>query len=276
MEVYQQIRGEFGFRDDEAYIRSLIRRGLVLTWDVQRFPMTRRELRYLKLRDRLDLGPRADGYLRRRPDIDGGTSIEDAWPRDPYLLVRLKHDRARHARQLRRLARYPSLLRTKKVPLSERDLARIQDRIDFRAARRDGFDVTGTAPDIDRSVVEIELITSRTDHLAYFRKRYGTHVATRVVATERYSPACREINEYEVDGARIDVGWESGGGVKLDHLEVAEADDRVTIGVVVQSYNGGQTLESRTTHNTVELSRPLGDRTLIDATTGKPARKDQL
>src|SRR5829696_5021208 len=160
MQVYQQIRGEFGFRTDEAYIRSLIRRGLVLTWDVQRFPMTRRELRYLKLRDRLDLGRRAHRYLSRHPDVDGGVSIEDAWPRDPYLLVRLKRDRAKHTRELRRLARYPRLLHTKKVPLAERDLARIQDRIDFRAAQRDGFEVTGTGPDIDRSVVEIELITS--------------------------------------------------------------------------------------------------------------------
>ncbi len=31
MQVYQRIRGEFGFRADEAYIRSLIRRGFVLT-----------------------------------------------------------------------------------------------------------------------------------------------------------------------------------------------------------------------------------------------------
>jgi hypothetical protein len=133
-----------------------------------------------------------------------------------------------------------------------------------------------TGPDIDRSVVKIELITKRTDHLAYFRKRYGRHVATLVIATERYSPACTPINSYETDGARLKIGWEAGGDVELDHVEVTEGEDRVTVGVVVQSYNGGQTLESSTAYTTVELSRPLGDRTLIDATTGRRVPDDPL
>jgi hypothetical protein len=227
----------------------------------------------VQLRDRLHLGRRATRYLLRRPELDGGTSIEDGWPGDPYILVRLTRDRAKHQRALRRLARFPRQLQTKRVPLSERDLTRIQDRIDFKAAERDGFDVVSTAPDIDRSAVTIELITARTDHLAYFRERYGRHVVTEVVATERYSPACAVINEYAVDGARLDIGWESGGDVRFDHIEVVEYDDRVEIGVVVQAYNGFHTLESTTTHTPVELSRPLGDRVLIDATTGEGARK---
>jgi hypothetical protein len=188
MQAYQRIRGRHGFRTDEPYIRSLIRRSLVFTVDVERFPMTRRERRYVQLRDRLHLGRRATRYLLRRPELDGGTSIEDGWPGDPYILVRLTRDRAKHQRALRRLARFPRQLQTKRVPLSERDLTRIQDRIDFKAAERDGFDVVSTAPDIDRSAVTIELITARTDHLAYFRERYGRHVVTEVVATERYSP----------------------------------------------------------------------------------------
>src|SRR5215207_10614155 len=93
MQAYQRIRRRYGFRAGPAHIRSLIRRGLVFRVDVERFPMTRRERRYVLLRDRLELGPRADRYLRRRPDIDGGISIEDAWPRDPYILVRVTRDR---------------------------------------------------------------------------------------------------------------------------------------------------------------------------------------
>lgn len=57
--------------------------------DFERFPATPREQRYVELRDRLDLGGRARRYLSRRPGIDGGTSIEDDVPRDPYLLVGL-------------------------------------------------------------------------------------------------------------------------------------------------------------------------------------------
>lgn len=271
MQLYQQVRGEFGFRTDAAYIRSLIRRGLVLTWDVQRFPMTHRELRYLKLRDRLDLGARAERYLRRRPWLDGGVSIEDAWPRDPYLLVRLTRDRAEHTRALRRVARYPRLLRTRTVPVSERALGRLTDRIDSGAAERDGLVPVSWGPDIDRSVVEIELITKRTDHLAYFRERYGPHVATRVIATELYSPACTALYDYRAgpEPAQLTIGWEAGGGAKLDHVQVAESDDRVVLGVVVQAPNGPRTAELRREEAAVTLSRPLGDRTVVDATTGK-------
>ena len=65
------------------------------------------------------------------------------------------------------------------------------------------------------------------------------------------------------------IAWEAGGDVKLDHLEVSERQHRVEIGVAVQSFNGVQTAESRRKEATVELSRPLGDRAVIDATTGE-------
>jgi hypothetical protein len=74
------------------------------------------------------------------------------------------------------------------------------------------------------------------------------------------------------DGTRLTIGWEAGGDVKLDHVEVAETDESVTIGVVVQSFNGPQTAESQRADHVIELSRPLGDRKVIDATTGKPVR----
>lgn len=272
IEAYQEVRRRYGFRADAAYVRRLIRRGR-LTSDVEIFPVTKREKRYVELRDRLDLGARASRYLRRRPRLDGGVSIEDAWPRDPYILVRLTRDRARHTRALRRLARHPRLLRTRTVAVSERALGRLNDRIDFDAAERDGLVVVSSGPDIDTSTVELELITERTDHLAYFRERYGPHIATKVIATELYSAACTTVSDYVVDGTRLDVGYEAGGDVKLDHVEVTERGDRVEIGVVVQSYNGVQTLDSRTARTTVELSRPLGDRTVIDASTGERVRR---
>jgi hypothetical protein len=54
--------------------------------------------------------------------------------------------------------------------------------------------------------------------------------------------------------------------------EIAESDDRVVIGVVVQAPNGVRTAELRRGEQTLMLSGPLGDRTVIDATTGKPPR----
>ena len=270
VEIYRQIREAHGFRHDRAYVRRLMRRGLY-TRDVQRFPVTRRELRYVRLRDRLDLGARADRYLRQRPAIDGGTSIEDGWPRDPYILVRVTRDRAEHARAIRRLALQPRHVRTKLVELSERALDRLRDRVDTRAAARDGIHVSSTSYDTDAAKVDLGVITERTDAAAYFRARYGPRIRVRVIAKTLYSPRCTNLWD-AVAGpgpAELTIGWEAGGGAKFDHVEVAEHDDRVVIGVVAQVPNGFRTADSRREQHTLTLSRPLGGRTVIDATTGE-------
>src|SRR5689334_22991778 len=57
-------RAEFGFRADLAYVKELVEKG-VWEYDVGYIPVTPAENRYLKLRDELELGPRAERYLRR-------------------------------------------------------------------------------------------------------------------------------------------------------------------------------------------------------------------
>ena len=131
--------------------------------------------------------------MRRHRDVDGGISLEDGWPRDPYILVRVTRDRLTHQRALRRLVRYPRLLRTREVPLSERDLDRLQDRIDWRGAARDGIYVSSSGPDIDASTVELEVITERTDAAQYFRARYGPRIRVQVIAKTLYSPRCTDL-----------------------------------------------------------------------------------
>jgi hypothetical protein len=165
IERYQRQRRTFGFRADRAYVRKLIRRG-AYEYDTGYIPVTPRENRYLRLRDKLELGDRARRYLHARKDLSGGVSIEDGWPREPYVLVRLTRRRAHHTRALRRLARYPHNLRTKLVRISERQLGLLQDRIDWDAAQADGFYVTSTGPDIDTGKVDVELITRRADAAA--------------------------------------------------------------------------------------------------------------
>ena len=270
IQAYQELRELYGLRTDAAYIRKLIRRGTFTkqTVDMDRFPATPREQRYIALRDQLDLGARANRYLSRRPDLDGGTSIEDAFPRDPYLLVRLTHDRAKHTRALRRLVRFPRLLRTKTVALSFRDMERLAARTTKAGADDDGIRVVFAEPDIRTNTVVVFVITKRTDAARLLRARYGPRVRTRVVATELYSLRCRSLIDHVPDGVRLTIGWQAGGDVKLDHLEVAEYDDRVEIGVVVQSYSGPQTADWRRVDAVVELSRPLGGREVVDATTG--------
>jgi hypothetical protein len=255
-------------------VRKLIRQGM-WEYDVGYIPATPRENRYLRLRDRLRLGARAYRYLERRPHLSGGTSIEDDWPRGPYILVRLTRDRAKHTRALHRRARFPRNLRTVTVPVSERALRRVQHRVDFDVHEPDGFHVKGTGVDIDASKVVIELITTRTDHAEYFAARYGAHVATVVIATELTSPECAPIVGYRVsaDGLTLTVRYASGGGATFDRYELVEHDDSVEIGIVEQGPNGPRTSDYREGTATVVLGRPLGSRRVVDATTGKRVRR---
>jgi hypothetical protein len=273
---YQAARRSFGFRSDKPYVRELIARG-VWAYDFGYMPVTPRENRYLRLRARLKLGAAASRYLRGRPNISGGVSVEDDWPRGPYLLVRLTRDRTRHTRALRRRARFPHHLRTVLVDISERQLNRVQDRIDWDAAETDGFFIATSAPNIESGMVELEVITRRTDARRYFRDRYGPHVRPKVIATERTSPGCAAIKGYRLsaDGRSVTVFYESGGGAEFDHAELHETDERVEIGIVVQAPNGPRNADSRTAEHTVALAQPLGNRRVVNASDDKtvPARQ---
>jgi hypothetical protein len=270
LEEYASTRAEFGFRSDIPYIQELIRRDM-WEYDVGYIPATPAENRYLRLRDRLELGAKAWRYLRRRPNLSGGISVQDDWPREPYLLLRLTSNPKLHERRLERLARFPDNLRTRKVAHSERELRRIQNRISFRAHRRDGFQVVSTGVDIDRNRVEIELITKRTDHARYFKRRYGPLVITRVIAAEPAFLDCAEAGTYEVapDGRGLVVHWTRSGSVRLDHVELVERADRVEVGVVERVPHGAITGDAVGDQAPVSLAAPLGDRMVIDAATGR-------
>jgi hypothetical protein len=273
IERYIDARRGFGFRSDAAYVRKLIRRG---NWAYGGWiPVTPREQRYLRLRDRLTLGARAQRYLSRRPNLSGGVSIEDDWPRGPYVLVRLTRGRAKHTRALKRRARFPRNLRTVSAPISERALSRIQDRIDFDAHEADGFHLRSSSVDIYSGTVAIGLITKRADHAEYFRARYGPHVRTYVIHTELTSPECAKIVGYRAaaDDMSLTVTYETGGGATFDRVELVEYEDRVEIGVVEQGPNGPRTLELRYAKATVVLAHALGERKVVDATTGKRVRR---
>ena len=267
-------RRTFGFRSDKAYVKRLVRRG-VWEYDVGYIPVTPRENRYLRLRNRLRLGSRVDRYLRAHPDLSGGVSVEDDWPRGPYLLVRVTGDADRARRRLRRLARFPGHLRTRHVARSYRSLRRVQDRIDFDAPEADGFHVSSTYPAIDRNAVMIELITARGDADAYFRARYGPAVDTKVIAKRLTSPACGDLFDWRrgPDASSIIVGYESGGGTTFDHLEVVEHPDRVEVAIVVQEPNGPTTAESSRAEQPVSLAAPLGSRRVVDTATGERLRR---
>ena len=275
LEYYAERRAEVGFRSDIPYIQELIRRG-VWEYDVGDIPVTPAENRYLRLRDRLDLGRRAYRYLRKRRDLSGGISVEDDWPRGPYLLVRVTRDAAAHAANLRRLARFPRNLRVVQVRWSERQLRRVANRIDpdLKELEAAGFELSSWGPDISTNTVEVELITKRTDHTEYFAARYGP-VTTTVIATEPTRLECAEASAYRISdtGRSLVLGWGASGDAEPSHIELTEHADRVEVGIVQRLPSGGQTDDFVGYQLRVALSAPLGERAVIDAATGLRLRQ---
>ena len=271
VDYYARQRAGFGFRSDPEYVRELIRRG-VWEYDVGYIPVTPEENTYLRLRDKLELGRAAYRYLSSRRDLSGGGTIEDDWPREPYILERVTSRPALHLARLKRLARFPDNLRTVKVRYSERRLRRLANRIgrDRRELKAAGFDVQGWGADVVTNTASVELITTRTDHAEYFRNRYGP-VTTEVVATSRTRLECAKAGYYDVSasGRSLLLHWSTGHGRKVERVELVEHPDRVELGIVERAPNGPVTDEGLTAEHRVDLGAPIGDRPVVDAATGR-------
>src|SRR3954453_17782625 len=186
---YARTRAQYGFRHDIAYIQQLIARhqwtsglGRPDRPPTAAFPAPPAEEPHAALYARLDLGDAGSRYLERHADVSGGYSIENGWPRRPFILVRFTRDVAQHLAALRRIARFPHYLRAKRVPFSDGDLQRIVDRVykDQRALQRAGFrDPLVERTSVETGRVEISVTTRRRDYRAYFAARYGRTVKVR-------------------------------------------------------------------------------------------------
>jgi hypothetical protein len=274
LEVSAARRAEFGFRHDLPYVEALSRKGL--EWDYDHgdyMPVTKRELRYLELRGRLGYDEALERYLDRHPDLDGGTSVQDAWPKEPYLLVHVTREPEKQLAVLRRLASDPNHLRATKVRYSERELSRLAERIfgekpDLNDA---GFFLRGVGVNVDANRTEVELVTTRADAAAYFAQHYGPRVKTVIAATTFSTLECRNGDSFVIapDGLGVTVNWSAVGGATTERLELAEFADRVEIGIV-ERMPTTEWWENNPAHTFVALSAPLGHRPVIDAKSGKP------
>ncbi len=267
-------RAEFGFRHDLAYVNGLLERGESWQYDRTDFmPVTRRERRYLERR--LEIASTdVYRYLERHRGLSGGASVKDAWPKDPYLLVRVTRDPAKHLAALRRLLPYD--VRVKKVRHSEAELRRAADAInrDDDALREAGFVVADLDVDFDAGRTRVELGTARADAAAYFAQRYGPLVQTAVVATSVTKLECRRGESFEIapDGRTLTLSWSGSADAVLERIEMVEHADRVEVGVV-ERVSTGPSAEGVIGRVPVTLAAPLGVRPVIDAESGTPMRQ---
>jgi hypothetical protein len=259
----------FGLPSQRAYVRRVQRSDA--RRDDQGFAFTRREWRYWRKRERIqDSASRVDGYVDRRPGLEGGVSIEDDWPKGPYLLVRVTRDPERHQAALRRI--YPHRLRTIAVQYSGAELLALQDRIsdELDALEAEGFDIFSFGVDIEANRVVVQMVSARADHQASFQARYGPAVAT-FATPEDTRLDCARMDDVRVSstGRSLVLLWTYSSGEALETVELTEHPNRVEVGIVQRvPFFGGpdDALRGRTR---VQLSQPLGDRRVIDAATGR-------
>jgi hypothetical protein len=102
------------------------------------------------------------------------------------------------------------------------------------------------------------------------RARFGDTVRIKVIAKVPTVDEPALFHHYSVDasGRVLIVYWNSGNCRPLP-LEITEADDHVAVRVTERWNVGPRLLYARGQRASVRLRRPLGDRTVIDATTGK-------
>jgi hypothetical protein len=273
IEGYAAERARYGFRSDIQYARELIEAGHLEIYPS--FPVTPDERRYLWLRARLGIDPPVYQYLLRRRNVDGGMSVEDGWPGDPYILVRLTRDRAAHDANLLRLTRFPEHLRTARVRYSVAELDRIARRVQRDRREAAGFELgANLVPDLATNTVRVRLITARTDHAEYFAQRYGP-VTTEVIATEPTSLECAEAGRYRISstGRGLVLRWQSRDVATFARVDVVELADRVEVGIVERVRNSAGNYEDRSDRTRVALRAPLGDRAVIDTASGRRIRQ---
>jgi hypothetical protein len=261
-------REHFGMRHDRAYVRRVQRSDA--RRDDQGFRFTRREWRYWNRRSRIELSDKraVDRYLDRRPGLSGGVSIEDDWPAGPYLQVRLTRDQELHEAALKRLYRHR--LRIVPVEFAYDDLRALQDRIsaDDDQLEAEGFDIRILGVDSDANRVRVQMVSARADHQEYFRARYGPAVTTfaRVEPTQLTCTAVRRVRVSST-GRSLRLDFIHNSSSAFERVELTEYDDRVVVGIVLRTDAFFNRLDARLAHTRVVLSRPLGDRRVVDATT---------
>jgi hypothetical protein len=181
LDVWIVERARYGMRHDAAYVEALLRRHT---------PYTKAEQAWIDKRDKLDEQERIGRYLDAHHDESADWTVAGSYPQAPYVLVRVTGRAAYHRAQLRKLFKGP--LKVVTVAHSLEELTVLRNRIETDAKTAGGFfDGFGDAGfqyldatvDEDADDVRIDVITPRTDAVAYFQARYGPLVQIRLRGT---------------------------------------------------------------------------------------------
>jgi hypothetical protein len=212
-------------------------------------------------------------YLRRHPEIDGGTRV--GWiDGQRVLYVGLVGDADVHKAALSEI--WPERVAFESVPRTVRALEAISDRVvaDLTALRAAGFEVLRIHTDRQRGVVQMTLVGGRDAAAAeeYIDGRYGDAVAVHWRGPSPFREVPRSFGSWTSEGRLIRVFFElDRDGQRRAHARVAEeTSERIVIGLTCLQFLGNTFKIMRPHHADLDLREPVGNRAVIDASAGVP------
>lgn len=189
-------------------------------------------------------------------------------------------DVERHAAELRSRVKHPEVLDFFEARFSEQELESALD-----AAADDGFERTIEEDGflVDSGYIDIEANTAVVTiwapdgqaAAAKVRSLYGPAIRVDIAGPNPREPRPHEIDSYElVDDSTLRVHFRDWGRSEVGSLTAREADEVVTLDLVVDVWLGATRAIHAEHTADVELSAPLGSRVVIDGSTGEriPAR----
>jgi hypothetical protein len=228
--------------------------------------------------DRLDEGSdgpfgAVDEYLRRHPEINGGTRL--GW-RDGRrtLFIGLAGDAEAHKAPLLEIG--GGRVSFEPVPRTVGELEALAARIiDDRAAlQAAGFDLMQIGRHPRRGVVRVAVVGGPDAALArtYFAGRYGDAVAVEWLGPSRHREVPHPFGSWTSEGCLIRVffGLDHNGQQRGEARVAEESGERIVIALTRLQPVGITTLIGgfERHHADLQLRDPVGERAVIDASEG--------
>ena len=219
------------------------------------------------------------GYLIDHPDVDGSVDLAGRHGRATFI-VGIVGDVQPHRAALTAIGGDRVIVEPwgGRPPYTDDELGYVADRVDADAVEvaLAGWHVVDVLPAVrgglDVFVVGVPGARAATE---FFASRYGAAVTARWLGPHRYFERLRPFASWAAEDCRLRVYFGlARHGEQPGAIRVAEQDDaRVVVALnslesvaVLQPAIGG--FEGR--HADVELRDPVGDRDVIDASTGVP------
>lgn len=190
------------------------------------------------------------------------------------LIVGLTRDVARHAPALERIARDRVVVEER--TRSAEELEALADRIvaDDAELQTAGYTFlsVGSAPDVGSVLVDV-VGGDDAAAAAFLHSRYGDAVQVEWLGRSRMQPVPLPFGSWTSDATtlRVFYGLDHNGEQFESAALVQETADRVVVALTRLQPVGPTTLIGgfQPRHADLELSRPVGEREVIDASTGR-------